>query len=164
MKSANVKHAFDEIHQPLSVTNIKYSNKALQPPEICWIGRCCRCFMYRHKNIAVVVTLLILYCNCASLHVRTLNICWKWHENRVRFFPEKNNCYISLLLKILRHFGTRRDYVNSLWLLVISAKWTEWTGEISCNAFSFCPSVCTQYLDANISKTVWDSGLVPITH
>jgi len=42
--------------------------------------------------------------------------------------------------------------------IFISAKWTEWTGEISCDAFflpSFHPSVRTQYLDANISKTVW---------
>ena len=29
---------------------------------------------------------------------------------------------------------------------------------------SFRPSVRTQYLDANISKTVWVRDLVPITH
>jgi len=48
-------------------------------------------------------------------------------------------------------------------IFIISAKWTEWTGEISCDAF-FRPSVSTQYLDANISKTVWVRDLVPITH
>jgi len=50
------------------------------------------------------------------------------------------------------------------YLLIISAKWTEWTGEISCDAFSVRPSVRTQYLDANISKTVWVRDLVPVTH
>jgi len=52
--------------------------------------------------------------------------------------------------------------------LIISAKWTEWTARYIVMLFSFCPSVCpsvnTQYLDTNISKTVWDRGLVPITH
>jgi len=47
-------------------------------------------------------------------------------------------------------------------VIIISAKWTEWTGEISCDAFF--PSVRIQYLDANISKTVWVRDLVPVTH
>jgi len=41
------------------------------------------------------------------------------------------------------------------------------TGEILCDAFflpSVRPSLSTQYLDANISKTVWDRDLVPINH
>jgi len=48
-------------------------------------------------------------------------------------------------------------------LVIISAKWTKWTAEISCDAF-FRPSVRTQYLDANISKMVWVRDLVPINH
>jgi len=54
-----------------------------------------------------------------------------------------------------------------VWLIFISAKWMEWTGEIYCDAFfrpSVRPSVSTQYLDANISKMVWDRDLVPINH
>jgi len=32
------------------------------------------------------------------------------------------------------------DYVAIRWRIIISAEWTEWTGEISCEAFSFRPS------------------------
>jgi len=55
------------------------------------------------------------------------------------------------------------DIANSVQLeIIIAAKWTEWNWQL---LLAF-PSICehSYYLDANISKTVWDRRLVPITH
>jgi len=73
---------------------------------------------------------------------------------------------VSILkVEILQWQWKRKSIVPKF---IISAKWTEWTlARIYCDALflpSVRPSVCTQYLDANISKTVWDRDLVPINH
>jgi len=63
-----------------------------------------------------------------------------------------------LLRTLIRHAHVNND--NFPVNIIISAKWTEWNWQIYCVTWisvrpSVCPSVSTQYLDANISKTVW---------
>jgi len=81
---------------------------------------------------------------------------------------EVGNFHIDMLVWHLWHIvGNIYSWADMVcFIIIISAKWMDWTGEILCDAFflSVLPSVRTQYLDANISKTVWVRDWVPITH
>ena len=89
-----------------------------------------------------------------------------YHFCHVKHCSAKRGLVIAHCLCILCMRGGNALFPNDFWKdlyhMFISAKWTEWIGEISCDAFfrpsvlpSVLLSVCTRYLDANILKTVW---------
>jgi len=64
-----------------------------------------------------------------------------------------------------RFFGIpyTRNYQNQfnfLWVIFISTKWTEWTGEISCDAFF--PSVCAHPVSISKTDSTRDSNPRPL--
>ena len=150
------------------VQNIHYITRHKQHTiEVCCkMIRICMCRIYCKLCLTfmcAIVTLLI-----KATYLRTYLHWFYWlYRHTVYITRQRIHLHLARHRRTLIRIQEGILCQSSAFWSFISAKWTEWTGEISCDAFflpSFRPSVHTQYLDANISKTVWDRDSVLTGH